>query len=148
MLITTTFDFAGYRIIEYKGLVRGIIVRAPTIVQGIVGGLKNIIGGRIGAYTEMCEQARQQAYNVMIEHANQMGANAIVGVRYDASDVHSVATEVLCYGTAVVVKKIVTEEERSEMLGKFMRPQAEASAPPQIGSAAHPGVRQIPPPLG
>jgi uncharacterized protein YbjQ (UPF0145 family) len=108
MLITTTFSFDGYRILEYKGLVRGIIVRSPTIAQGIVGGLKNIIGGRIGAYTEMCEQARQQAYDSMVEHANHLGANAIVGVRYDASEVVSKgsATEVLCYGTAVIVAKL------------------------------------------
>jgi len=107
MFITTTFSFDGYRIIEYKGLVRGIIVRAPTIAQGFMGGLKNIIGGRIGAYTEMCEQARQQAYDAMVNHAAELGANAIVGVRYDASEVVSKgsATEVLCYGTAVVVTK-------------------------------------------
>jgi uncharacterized protein YbjQ (UPF0145 family) len=108
MLVTTTFDFQGYKIVEYKGLVRGIIVRAPTIAQGIVGGLKNIIGGRIGAYTEMCEQARQQAYDSMLAHAQEIGANAIVGVRYDASEVVSKgsATEVLCYGTAVVITKL------------------------------------------
>jgi uncharacterized protein YbjQ (UPF0145 family) len=107
MLITTTFDFQGYRITDYKGLVRGIIVRSPTIAQGILGGLKNIIGGRIGAYTEMCEQARHQAYDAMIQHAQELGANAIVGIRYDASEVVSKgsATEVLCYGTAVVVQK-------------------------------------------
>src|SRR2546423_11526275 len=107
MLITTTFDFAGYRILEYKGLVRGIIVRSPTIAQGIIGGLKNIIGGRIGAYTEMCETARQQAYDSMVAHAASLGANAIVGVRYDASEVVSKgsATEVLCYGTAVLIQK-------------------------------------------
>jgi uncharacterized protein YbjQ (UPF0145 family) len=108
MLITTTFGFEGYRILEYKGIVRGIIVRAPTIVQGFMGGLKNIVGGRIGAYTEMCEQARQQAYDSMVMHASDLGANAIVGVRYDASEVVSKgsATEVLCYGTAVVVAKM------------------------------------------
>lgn len=108
MFITTTFNFDGYQILEYKGLVRGIIVRAPTIAQGIVGGLKNIIGGRIGAYTEMCEQARLQAYESMIQHAAELGANAIVGVRYDASEVVSKgsATEVLCYGTAVIIKKL------------------------------------------
>src|SRR3954469_11662745 len=99
MFVTTTFDIEGYRIAEYKGLVRGIVVRAPTIAQGIVGGLKNIIGGSIGAYAEMCEQARSQAYQFMLEHAKRMGANAIVGVRYDASEVVSKgsATEVLCY---------------------------------------------------
>ncbi|MCA9054965.1 MAG: YbjQ family protein, partial [Planctomycetaceae bacterium] len=80
MQVTTTFTIEGYRIVEYRGLVRGITVRAPTIAQGIVGGLKNIIGGRIGAYTEMCEQAREQAYESMLEHAEEVGANAIVGV--------------------------------------------------------------------
>lgn len=105
--VTTTFSFEGYKIREYKGIVRGIIVRSPTIVQGIIGGLKNIIGGRIGAYTEMCEQARQQAYDLLLQHAAQMGANAVIGFRYDASEVVSKgsATEVLCYGTAVVIEK-------------------------------------------
>jgi uncharacterized protein YbjQ (UPF0145 family) len=105
--VSTTFTFEGYRIREYKGIVRGIIVRSPTIMQGIVGGLKNIIGGRIGAYTEMCEQARQQAFDLLLQHATEMGANAVVGFRYDASEVVSKgsATEVLCYGTAVVIEK-------------------------------------------
>jgi uncharacterized protein YbjQ (UPF0145 family) len=108
MWVTTTFGFDGYRISAYQGVVRGIVVRAPTIAQGIVGGLKNIIGGTIGAYTEMCEQARQQAYDSMLQHAKQLGANAIVGVRYDASEVvaRGSATEVLCYGTAVVVEAV------------------------------------------
>jgi uncharacterized protein YbjQ (UPF0145 family) len=107
--VTTTFSLEGYRIVEYKGVVRGIVVRAPTIAQGLLGGLKSIIGGNIGAYTEMCEQARQQAYELLIEHAQQLGANAIVGLRYDASDVggdRTAATEVLCYGTAVVIEPI------------------------------------------
>ena len=106
MTVSTTFDVEGRRIREYKGMVRGIIVRSPTIGQGIMGGLKQIIGGQIGAYTEMCEQARQTAFELMVQHAREMGANAIVGVRYDASDVgggRSAATEVLCYGTAVVL---------------------------------------------
>lgn len=106
MPVTTTFTIEGYRIREYRGVVRGIIVRAPTIAQGIVGGLKSIVGGQIGAYTQMCEQARQQAYDLLIQHAMEMGANAIVGLRYDASEVasKSSATEVLCYGTAVVIE--------------------------------------------
>lgn len=105
--VTTTFTIEGYRIKQYLGIVRGIIVRAPTISQGIMGGLKSIIGGRIGAYTEMCEQARQQAYDLLIDHALALGANAIVGLRYDASDIgraNAGATEVLCYGTAVVIE--------------------------------------------
>jgi uncharacterized protein YbjQ (UPF0145 family) len=102
--VTNTFSFEGHRIREYKGIVRGIIVRSPTIAQGIAGGLKSIVGGRIGAYTKMCEQAREQAYDLMIQHAIDVGANAVVGVRYDASDVVESATEVLCYGTAVVIE--------------------------------------------
>ena len=100
MIVTTTFTVEGSTIVDYKGIVRGIIVRAPTISQGI-------IGGRIGAYTEMCEQARQTAYDEMVAHAEQLGANAIVGVRYDASEVVSKgsATEVLCYGTAVLIAR-------------------------------------------
>src|SRR5215213_118252 len=106
MPVTTKFTIEGYRITQYLGLVRGIIVRAPTISQGILGGLKSIIGGQIGAYTEMCEQARQNAYDLLIDHARAIGANAIVGLRYDASEIGgrtSSATEVLCYGTAVVI---------------------------------------------
>lgn len=104
--VTTTFTIEGYRIKEYLGVVRGIIVRAPTISQGILGGLKSIVGGRIGAYTEMCEQARQQAYELLVDHATAIGANAIIGLRYDASEVASKfsATEVLCYGTAVIIE--------------------------------------------
>ena len=107
MIASTTFTIDGYDITETKGLVRGIIVRSPTISQGILGGLKNIIGGKIGAYTTMCEQTRSQAYDDMVAHATALGANAIVGVRYDASSVEprGGAVEVLCYGTAVVVNK-------------------------------------------
>jgi uncharacterized protein YbjQ (UPF0145 family) len=109
MYVTTTFTIEGYRIVEYKGVVRGIVVRAPTIGQGILGGLKSIIGGQIGAFAEMCEQARQQAYDLLIQHAQSMGANAVVGLSYDNSEVggrQSSATEVLCYGTAVVVTAV------------------------------------------
>ena len=106
--VTTTFTIEGYRIRQYLGVVRGIIVRAPTISQGILGGLKSIIGGHIGAYTEMCEQTRQQAYDLLVDHARQLGANAVVGLRFDASEVASKmsATEVLCYGTAVVIEPV------------------------------------------
>jgi len=106
LIVSTTFDVQGRRIREYKGVVRGITVRSPTIAQGILGGLKSIVGGQIGAYTEMCEQARRQAYDLMIEHAREVGANAVVGMSFDASEVaaRSSATEVLCYGTAVVLE--------------------------------------------
>ena len=104
--VTTTFTIEGYRIKQYMGVVRGLVVRAPTISQGILGGLKSIIGGQIGAYNEMCEQTRQQAYDLLVDHAKAVGANAIVGLRYDASEIGSKAasaTEVLCYGTAVFI---------------------------------------------
>ena len=110
MYVTTTLAFEGYRITEYKGIARGIVVRAPTISQGIMGGLKSIIGGNIGAYTEMCEQAREEAFDLLVQHAAGRGANAIVGLHYDASDIggghRGGATEVLCYGTAVVIEPI------------------------------------------
>jgi uncharacterized protein YbjQ (UPF0145 family) len=104
--VTTTFEFEGHAIKEYKGVVRGIVVRSPTIIQGILGGLKNIVGGKIGAYTEMCEQTREDAYQHLLEHAEQLGANAIVGFRYDSSELQDSATEVLCYGTAVVIEPL------------------------------------------
>ena len=107
MIVSTTFDVQGRRVREYKGVVRGITVRAPTISQGILGGLKSIIGGQIGAYTEMCEQAREQAYELMLQHATEVGANAVVGCRYESSEVggrQNSATEVLCYGTAVTIQ--------------------------------------------
>ncbi|MBM4193651.1 MAG: YbjQ family protein [Gemmatimonadetes bacterium] len=111
MYVTTTLAFEGYRIKEYKGVVRGIVVRAPTIAQGIMGGLKTIIGGNIAAYTEMCEQAREEAFDLLVQHADQRGANAIIGMHYDASDIGGGgtgrhATEVLCYGTAVVIEPV------------------------------------------
>jgi uncharacterized protein YbjQ (UPF0145 family) len=103
--VTTTMGFDGFRVKDYKGIVRGLIVRMPTITQGILGGLKSIIGGHIGAYTEMCEQGRQQAFDLLIGHARAIGANAIIGLHYDTSDVGGQmgATEILCYGTAVTI---------------------------------------------
>jgi uncharacterized protein YbjQ (UPF0145 family) len=103
--VTTTFTFEGFRVKEYKGVVRGLIVRAPTISQGFFGGLKSIVGGRIESYTQMCEQARSQAFELLIDHARAVGANAVVGLRFESADVAGKgATEVLCYGTAVVIE--------------------------------------------
>lgn len=106
MLVTTTFHVEGYRIVEYKGIVRGLVVRSPTIMQGFFTSLKSLIGGKIGALTSMCETTRKQAYLIMVKHAEEMGANAIVGMSYDASEVapRVSAAEVICYGTAVVIK--------------------------------------------
>ncbi len=108
IIATTTFSIDGYRIVKYCGVVRGIIVRAPTISQGILGGLKTVVGGNIGSYTQMCEQARQQAYELLVDHAVATGANAVVGLRYESSEVGKAgsAVEVLCYGTAVVIEAV------------------------------------------
>ncbi len=104
MPCTTTFSFEGHRIVEYKGLVRGLVVRAPTIAQGIMGGLKSVVGGKIGAYREMCESVRQEALDDLLTHAAEVGANAVVGMRYESSDLGNSSTEVICYGTAVVME--------------------------------------------
>jgi uncharacterized protein YbjQ (UPF0145 family) len=106
LIATTTVTVEGYRIVEYLGVVRGVIVRAPTISQGFFGGLRTILGGQIREYTEMCEQARQQATQQMMLHAREMGANGVVGIGYDASEVKESATEVLCYGTAVRLEPV------------------------------------------
>jgi uncharacterized protein YbjQ (UPF0145 family) len=101
LIMTTTLNVEGYRIREYLGIVRGVIVRAPTFSQGFMGGLKSIVGGQISEYTQMCEQTRQQATAALAQHAREMGAHAVVGIAYDASEIGETATEVLCYGTAV-----------------------------------------------
>jgi len=95
-LTTTAFDLAGYRILRTLGIVRGIIVRSRSIVGNI---------GNITLYTSMCERARSDAFNAMILHAGELGANAVIGIRYDATEVASGITEVLCYGTAVYVEQ-------------------------------------------
>ena len=107
MLVTTSTHLEGYRVIEQKGLVHGIIVRTPTIGQGFFGSLGSVFGGKNAAYTEMCEQGRDDALQRMFKHAQTLGANAIIGVSFDASEVVVGATEVFCYGTAVVVEKAV-----------------------------------------
>lgn len=101
--VTTTNSIEGKVVHQYLGVVRGIVVRSPTIAQGIMGGLKSIIGGNIGAYTEMCEHAREEAYQLMIQHAQTLGANAVICMRYDATDLGQSGSEVLCYGTAVII---------------------------------------------
>ena len=106
LLATTTFSVEGYRVVEYLGIVRGVVVRAPTISQGFFGGLRTLVGGHIQEYTEMCEQTRQQATQQMMLHARELGANGVVGIGYDASEIGQSATEVLCYGTAVVLEPV------------------------------------------
>jgi len=101
LIVTTGNECEGYRIAEYLGVVRGIVVRAQTITQGIRGAFASILGGNIRAYEEVCEQARAEAYARLIEHAEDKGADAIIGMRYDATEFAAGVTEVLAYGTAV-----------------------------------------------
>lgn len=103
---TTSFDFAGYRIVKYLGVVRGITVRSRSAIGQFAAGVQQIFGGNITIYTELCEHARGEAFQLMLQHAAATGANAIIGVRYDANDVTDGVTEVLCYGTAVVVQTL------------------------------------------
>ena len=103
---TTAFDLAGYRVVKTFGVVRGIIVRSRSVVGNIGAGIQSLFGGNITIYTELCEQARDEAFREMINHANAQGANAVIGVRYDATEISQGITEVLCYGTAVQVEPI------------------------------------------
>ncbi len=103
-MVTTALELPGYRIRRNLGMVRGITVRSRSIVGNFLGGLQSLFGGNITIYTELCEQARDETYRDMLQHARQLGANAIIAVRYDATDVMAGLTEVLCYGTAVVVE--------------------------------------------
>jgi uncharacterized protein YbjQ (UPF0145 family) len=104
-LTTTAFELAGYRIVKSFGVVRGLIVRSRSIVGNIGAGLQSLFGGNISLYTSLCERAREDAFNLMLTHAGQLGANAVIGVRYDATELVSGITEVLCYGTAVFVER-------------------------------------------
>ena len=103
-MVTTTFTLDGYRIERYLGVVRGIIVRSRSIFGTVGASLQTLVGGDISLFTNLCEETRAHAFQRMTQHAAQMGANAIVGVRYDATEVMQGVTEVLCYGTAVTVK--------------------------------------------
>lgn len=101
MIITTGNEVVGKEIAAYLGLVRGIVVRAPTLDQGIIGGIKSIFGGNIEEFADVCEVARRQAYERMVKHAEEIHADAIIGMRYDATEFYQGTTEVLAYGTAV-----------------------------------------------
>jgi len=105
ILVTTGNEVAGYHIRNYLGIVRGIVVRSPSIGQGIVGAFKSIGGGNIAEYAEVCESARHDAYTQMVAHAEHIGAHAIIGMRYDATEFIQGATEVLAYGTAVTIER-------------------------------------------
>jgi uncharacterized protein YbjQ (UPF0145 family) len=104
-MVTTTFTLDGYHVTRNLGLVRGITVRSRSLIGTIGAGVQTLFGGNISIFTELCETTRQEAYELMMQHADKMGANAILAVRYDANEVMDGVTEVLCYGTAVAVEK-------------------------------------------
>jgi uncharacterized protein YbjQ (UPF0145 family) len=105
-LTTTAFELPGYRVTRNFGVVRGIIVRSRSVIGNIGASLQALVGGNITLYTSLCERAREDAFNQLLAHAGQMGANAVVGVRYDATEIAPGITEVLCYGTAVFVEPV------------------------------------------
>jgi uncharacterized protein YbjQ (UPF0145 family) len=105
-LTTTAFSIVGYKIVRNLGVVRGITVRSRSVFGTIGGSLQTIFGGNISLFSELCEKTRSEAFSIMVEHAEKAGANAIIGIRYDANDIMNGVTEVLCYGTAVVVETI------------------------------------------
>lgn len=104
-MVTTSFSFDGYRIVKHLGVVRGITVRSRSIFGTIGGTLQTLFGGNITLFTELCEKTREESFDLMIKHAEQLGANAVIGARYDTTDVLQGVSEVLCYGTAVVIEK-------------------------------------------
>jgi uncharacterized protein YbjQ (UPF0145 family) len=103
-MVTTANQLDGFRVKKTLGIVRGITVRSRSVIGNIAGGLQSLIGGNISIYTQLCERSRQEAYDLMIEHAGQTGANAIIAMRYDANEIMQGITEVLAYGTAVIVE--------------------------------------------
>ena len=106
MIVTTSTALEGYKVIHHLGVVRGIVVRSRSLLGNIAGGFQTLFGGNITIYTELCERTRKDAFDLMVQHAQQQNANAIINMRYDANEVMQGVTEVLAYGTAVVVEKI------------------------------------------
>ncbi|HVZ59973.1 MAG TPA: YbjQ family protein [Terriglobales bacterium] len=110
-MVTTAFEISGYRIVKNLGVVRGIVVRSRSVFGTLGASLQTLIGGNISLFTSLCEKTRSDAFNLMLQHAAELGANGLVGVRYDANDVMQGVTEVLAYGTAVVLEPVATEEK-------------------------------------
>lgn len=109
MLVVTTNDLPGYRIVRHIGIVRGLTVRSRSVVGNIGAGFQTLFGGNITIYTKLCEQTRQEAYDLLVAEAHRVGANAVIAMRYDANEIAAAVTEVLAYGTAVVVEEIAVE---------------------------------------
>lgn len=106
MLVATTNDLPGYRIVEHYGVVRGVTVRSRSVIGNIGGSIQSIFGGNLSIYTKLAETARQEAYDLLVQHAREVGANAILAMRYDANEIMEGITEVLAYGTAVRVEAL------------------------------------------
>jgi uncharacterized protein YbjQ (UPF0145 family) len=104
-MTTTVLALDGYSVVENLGVVRGITVRSRSIFGTIGGSLQTLLGGNISLFTELCEKTRSEAFEMMVEHAEQLGANAVVGIRYDATELMQGVSEVLCYGTALIVER-------------------------------------------
>ena len=104
--VTTAFGFEGYRITANRGVVRGITVRSRSVIGSIGASIQTLFGGNITLYTALCERAREEAFDIMVQHGAQVGANAIIGMRYDANEIAQGVTEVLAYGTAVVIEPL------------------------------------------
>ncbi len=115
-MITTAFELPGYQVTKSLGVVRGITVRSRSIVGSFVGGLQTILGGNITIYTELCEHARAETFALMRQHAQALRANAIIGMHYDATEIMAGLTEVLCYGTAVIVTPVPSASRDSATL--------------------------------
>jgi uncharacterized protein YbjQ (UPF0145 family) len=105
-LATTAFELPGCKVVQTLGLVRGIVVRSRSVFGRVGAGIQMMFGGNITLYTSMCEQARENAFEIMMAHASAVGANAVIGVRYDATEIMAGVSEVLCYGTAVIVEEV------------------------------------------
>ena len=105
-MVTTAFELPGFRIVQNLGVVRGIVVRSRNVFANIGASLQTLVGGNITAWTTLCEQTRCDAFEIMIQHASELGANAVIGARYDANEVATAATEILAYGTAVIVEPL------------------------------------------
>ena len=105
-MVTTAFEIPGYRIVQNLGVVRGIVVRSRNIFANIGASLQTLVGGNITAWTSLCEQTRADAFEIMVQHASELGANAVIAIRYDANEIATTATEILAYGTAVVVEPL------------------------------------------
>ncbi|MGD9628476.1 MAG: YbjQ family protein [Pyrinomonadaceae bacterium] len=105
-MVTTAFELPGFRIVQNLGVVRGIVVRSRNVFANIGASLQTLVGGNITAWTTLCEQTRFDAFEIMIQHASELGANAVIGARYDANEIATTATEILAYGTAVIVEPL------------------------------------------